>query len=125
MALFTNPFTIAAEKCENREISKRIKIEGRIARKLVCNALEMIGNADVHDGEEWVLKNCDNAGKIMNALFSTDEDRICFRSADGSKQATFYLVYGNDGDDVISDYTDNETARAVMEIVEAYIDGLC
>lgn len=127
MPLFTTPFTLAAERASaegSRELANRIRTEGKIARKLVCIGLEVCGQADVHDGEEWVLTRCANAGKVMDALFSTDDDRIRFRSPDGTKNAVFYLVYGNDGYDVISDYTANETAEAIMAQVQPYIDNL-
>lgn len=121
------PFTIAAEKLHaegSRAAAERIRTEGRIVRKLIETGLEIAGAADLNDGEEWVIMRSTSVSDILAASFSTDEDRIRFRSPDGSMNAVFYLVYGNDGFDVISDYSDNDTAAKIMAIVSPYIDWL-
>lgn len=127
MAKHINPYVAAADKAREagfRALAHRISIEGRIVSRLVNTGLEKGYQVDVNDGEEWVVTRSTSAREIIEACFSTDEDRIRFRTPDGTRNAVFYLVYGNDGFDVISDYTDNETAAGIMAEVDPYVRKL-
>lgn len=95
--------------------------ERSVVQKLVEQALAQNFLISVHDGGEWVVKASSNKSKIMGALFTTDEEWLRFRdrkaSLSNSLVGDVYLVYGNaeDGSEVISDYTDNETMKALVD----------
>jgi hypothetical protein len=118
---FTDSAKAAEAKGEKR-LAKRIRIEGRICAALVDALLAKDCTVSVNDGEEWVVKRSTDKGTIINALFSTDEDRIVARDADGTLRGSWYLVYGNDGYDVISDYSANDFADAIWEELRPVID---
>lgn len=64
----------------------------------------------VYDGEEIVVHHSTDIHKIHEALFNTDEDYLfVYIKGDNEKdtrpQYWVKCVYGNDGWDVISDYT--------------------
>ena len=101
-----NPFTLAVRNATSADVKNRIRIEGQIAAKLVEHALKTGHTVSVHDGEEWVLKRSKHADAILNAMFSTDQDLLAIRPADGSEVfGRVTLIYGNTGYDVISDYS--------------------
>lgn len=83
-----------------------------IERKIVSQAIRDLTNAGyevvVNDGEDDVTEPTMDYSTIFNAMFSTDMDylkvyapgiRIC--------NGWVFFVYGNDGPDVINDYTTN------------------
>ena len=88
--------------------------EARVARKLIRAALAAGYTVSVHDGEEWTVKRSIREADILDALATTDEDRLLMRSPTandiGEVVGSFWLVYGNDenGEELISDHTDNE-----------------
>lgn len=83
----------------------RIKLERKIVRKAVKDLLAKYSTISVNDGEIWVLKRSTDLTEVMKALFSTDEDSIAVYDASGNRQGSVYFVYGNDGYDVIADYS--------------------
>jgi hypothetical protein len=118
-------FTTTAQNAEakgEKRLAKRIRIEGRICAALTDAILAKGATISVNDGEEWVVKRSTDKGAIINALFSTDEDRIVARDAEGTLLGSWYLVYGNDGYDVISDYSANDFAEAIWEELRPVID---
>lgn len=64
-----------------------------------------VDNGD-NDGHEYQLGYSTNRADILNAMFLTDDERL-YVGRDGETIGWVYLVYGNDGWDVISDYTVN------------------
>lgn len=63
----------------------------------------------VNNGEENVLLNSRDEAAILGALWTTDEDHL-FLNLDPTTWARagwIRLIYGNDGWDVINDYTTN------------------
>lgn len=80
------------------------RIERAIAREVVDGLLRFGYTVDVFDGEGYALKRSCDADAIMDALHATDEDYLY--AHDGDRLAGWVrLVYGNDGYDVIADYT--------------------
>ena len=98
-------------------LARRIRAEKRIATALVTHALDRGYRISVNDGEDWPVKRSADKAEIMAALFSTDEDTIVLRSSAGEKVGWFRLIYGNDGWDVVSDYSANPTCDAIWEKV--------
>ncbi len=61
----------------------------------------------------------------MEALFTTEDDRLYFcDAATWQRLGWFWLIYGNDGTDVSSDYTANEKTEEIMNAVQPIIDRL-
>jgi hypothetical protein len=119
-----DPFeTIAAQR--TGDLARRIRTEGKIARKLVAELLARRFSVSVNDGEEWTVNRSTDKAEIVGALFSTDEDIIRGFRPDGSTIGMAYLVYGNDGYDVINDYTANGEMEEIMEeVINPYCDKL-
>jgi hypothetical protein len=106
-------------------IEKRIETERRIVSRIVKDAIKAGYSMSVYDGEEWVLKSCNEYQKTMRALFSTDEDTILFKTNDNRTVGRVYLVYGNDdGFDVICDYTANEVTENLLKGAEQLAEDL-
>lgn len=83
----------------------RQEVERKIISKLIDDALEAGFNIDVNDGEETTLEHSTNREAILAAMFTTDEDWIVLHR--GELRGWVRLIYGNDGWDVINDYTTN------------------
>lgn len=74
----------------------------------------------IYDGEEYPIKESRDLDKIMANIGQCDEETIEVRHAtddgtSGIKLGSIYLVYGNEGWDVICDHTDS---RAMHELLE-------
>ena len=90
--------------------------ERAICMRLVSRALAAGYSVSVFDGEEFLLVDSRNKTAILAAMFSTDYDALTFRDATGRKIGVVALIYGN-GEDVISDYSDNEATCKLVESV--------
>lgn len=119
-----DPFeTIAAAR--TGDLARRIRTEGKIARKLVSELLARGFSVSVNDGEEWTVNRSTDKAEIVGALFSTDEDIIRGFRADGQTIGMAYLVYGNDGYDVVNDYSTGKEMEQIMEeVINPYCDRL-
>ncbi|MCW5679587.1 hypothetical protein [Rhizobium sp.] len=107
----------AAEDRGERALARRLKAEKRMSVALVTACLKRGFVISVSDGEDWPVKRSENKAEILAALFSTDEDVIVIRTEDGVKAGWFQLIYGNDGHDVVSDYSSNDTCDAIWNEV--------
>ena len=88
------------------EVKKRQNIEKAVIRAFVKSALADGCDISVYDGEAYALKRSTDQTKIMAAIMSTDEDRLDVWKGD-KMIGWALLIYGNDGWDVICDYTTN------------------
>lgn len=125
-----SPFTTAAKAALARgssETHQRITIEGRVVGHLIDHALATGHAVSVNDGEETTVHRSSKRSEILGACFTTDEDYlILHRPSDGPTErfGYVYLVYGNSGFDVISDYgsKDLDAFSAWMKPVEDYAE---
>ncbi len=98
-------------------IEKRIAVEKRIVRRFVKDALAAGHRLSVsyergYDIDE-MLNGSRNIKEIMDAAFAADDAHLFVHKADGPttengsvlSEGWVYIVLGNDGYDVISDYT--------------------
>lgn len=93
------------------EVARRQNVELAILRATVNALLKNGFTLSVFDGEEDLLIKGESEGSkdkkaIFDALFNTDEDYLNAWK-DGRIFGWVRFVYGNDGWDVISDYTTN------------------
>lgn len=72
----------------------------------------------VYDGEEQVLPPTSDPPAVMAALFSVDEEYITVCRG-GKPVGWVYLVHGNGGWDVVSDYTTNLAPLMARSIAAA------
>jgi len=88
-------------------VKTRQRIERQIARKFLRIALAA-GYAISLDngGDDFEFKDSTDFKFIVGEMFATDEERL-YLSKDGKRCGWVYFVYGNDGYDVICDYTTN------------------
>jgi hypothetical protein len=87
-------------------VEKRIRIEKKIASRLVADAIAAGYSLSVNNGEEVVIRQSRDKAAILAEMFSVDMEHLIYHK-DGVRQGWVYLVYGNGGWDVICDYTTN------------------
>jgi hypothetical protein len=92
----------------------RIVIERKIVTALIDHALAEGYELSVDDGGETFPWTTDRA-EVLDQLMNTDEDRLYLRK-DG-RTAWVFLVYGNEGWTVISDY--NTSLESLLEPINA------
>jgi hypothetical protein len=87
-------------------VKMRQEVERKIAEALINQALAAGYQISVDNGEDEESGVWDTSEEILASMFQTDEDRL-YMWKDGDRFGWVYFVYGNDGWDVISDYTTN------------------
>lgn len=118
---FTN-YADAAMDRGDLHTAKRIKVEGRVCAALIDALLAKGALISVNNGEEWNVKTSTDKATIIGGLFETDMDTLLARDADGNKLGWWSLIYGNDGYDVISDYSANDFAESIWNEIKPVID---
>lgn len=115
-------------------IKARQRVERSIARRVILDALRAGYTLSVFDGEEATLLYSDDSKSILKALFTTDEDWLLFHNADNDRKLDtrgippndgwVQFVYGNDGYDVISNYTINleRVLTGAFALADKYAD---
>lgn len=101
----------------------RIYVEQLIVRKLAHELLKAGYGLDVAQAGDPIdaRNSTQNERTILSRLMETDEDYL--RVFDGEKWFGWVrLVYGNDGPDVVNDYTTN--LETVLKPVNEYADTL-
>ena len=76
-----------------------------IARTIVRRALAKGWTISVNDGEEWTVTKSTKRAEILDAMATTDMDKLAFFA--GECVGVIMLIYCNDSE-CICDYTDNE-----------------
>jgi hypothetical protein len=91
-------------------VKMRQEVERKIATAVIDAALAAGLKLNVDNGgdTEELVEPSDKKHEILEAMFAADEDRLYFyRSGDKVPFGWVYFVYGNDGWDVVNDYTTN------------------
>lgn len=119
-------------------VRKRITIEIRIARKMIRLMKKAGWKAyAVNDGEEF-HRGLKTEKEVMEHAFAVEEASIYFKNPslkykdDEGKEHTVshhaYLVFGNDGYDVVADWSygegEGDTFDEVMEQLSVYTDAI-
>jgi hypothetical protein len=84
-------------------IRRRIAMERRIVKAIIKAGTDAGYELSVNDGEHSYPWSADPK-TVYGNLFKTDEESIRFRK-DGKWVGSVLLVYGNDGYDVLRDYS--------------------
>jgi hypothetical protein len=101
-------------------VQTRQSIERQIIERLVQDALAAGFQITVDDGgDEPSLKRSTDPDAIMAAVMLTDEDRLYYSQPGQPIQGWVFLVYGNGGWDVVTDYTTNLEALLAGANAEA------
>ena len=98
------PEKLTPETIPNAAARARITIERKIVLRLIDDLLAAGCELSVFDGEELYPSTTDRAA-VIDAVMNTDADTLMVRRARDGLKGWVELVYGNDGWDVISDYT--------------------
>lgn len=108
------------------DVKQRQDIERQIISKLVTDILDAGYAISVDDGgEEPAITKSTNHENIMAAVMLTDEDQIVVHQQYGRRIVGFvFLVYGNDGWDVINDYSTTLEDLGILKGAEALADEL-
>ena len=110
----------------DQSLHKRITVERAIMRRTIAALLAAGYMLRVYDGEEWACDLTVDPVVVMDALMSTDEDKLYVwrKHADGGWQRVgwVYFVYGNSGYEVIADHTTN--LSDVLKPVDDYADAI-
>lgn len=101
-------------------VKARIALEKRIASKIVHAALAHDWSVSTNDGESWNINKSRKFPEIMASLFTTDEDGLYFFDDQGRRTGWVILIYGNEGYDVVSDYSTR--IEAMMAPINDYAD---
>ncbi|EJD3148827.1 hypothetical protein M1V18_004400 [Salmonella enterica] len=102
-------------------VETRQRIERQIAKATAERLIAAGYKVAVFDGEEIALQKTTDVPAIVGAMFSTDEDYLFVYLAEGDESIGFVrFIYGNDGWDVINDYTTNleDSLKAVNELAD-------
>lgn len=119
----------------NFQLKQRIACEKEIFSRVVDVALAAGYWLRVHNGEDWDTTLTQDKAELVKEYNNCDEARLYFLKADKKQSTTqdaldngnvycgwVYFVYGNDGPDVISDYTVN--LEDLLKPVNDYCDTL-
>jgi hypothetical protein len=105
-------------------VKSRQRIEHTIARKVVSALLLADYAISVDNGDELVLQAPSlKKAKIMKALGSTDEDTLFVYGKNRQILGLICFVYGNDGYDLISDWTSCDQLNSIIEPILEEIES--
>lgn len=94
---------------DNPKVAARQMVERKIAQLTIEVLLKAGYSLGVNDGEETTISYSKDAHEVFEAMFTTDEDYLYIYERPAEKDATpdmwVRFVYGNDGWDVIADYS--------------------
>jgi len=101
-------------------IHRRIAIEKAIYARIVQDALIMGYRVSVYNGDpdgEYELEQSSDYFDIIGAGYATDYDKLYFHNHIG-RAGWVFLVYGNDGWDLINDYVATPEIEAIIKGAE-------
>jgi hypothetical protein len=103
-------------------VKARQRLERMIARRVVLDGIRAGYSLSVDNGgdEDEIVKST-KAKDILEAMFATDDEKLYFYKGD-TCVGWVWFVYGNDGYDVVSDYTTNleEVMKGADELAAKY-----
>ena len=105
------------------------EMERRIIRKLLEMLIEAGYSLSVWDGESYAIMNSRNVDDTLAEMGHTGEDNLQVSMPDandpyGNELGDIYLIYGNDGHDVIADDNVDPVLEPILDQVEAFANDL-
>ena len=88
----------------DHEIQARILVEYAVVSSLVDELLEQGCLISINDGDGIALRKSTNRNAILSSIMSVDEEHLIVYHQTG-RLGSIFLVYGNDGWDVVNDYS--------------------
>ena len=82
-----------------------LEIEKQIIEKTVHTLIDLGYFLSVWDGEDFAIIQSSDAEGVIAAMAQTEEESLHVLKAEGKRAGVVYFVYGNDGWDVICDYS--------------------
>jgi hypothetical protein len=83
----------------------RQTIERRIIETIAKDMIAAGNSVSVHDGEEVTVSKSIDVNAVVNATMTVDEEHLIVHDNTGTRIGSIFLVYGNDGWDVVNDYS--------------------
>lgn len=105
---------------KDEAIRQRILIERAIVRRAVRDIVAAGYMVRVHDGETWATGLEKSVDAVMAEIGQCDEERLYVWNPsttpgqDGNYAGSIFLVYGNDGWDVMADHTDSPLMHELL-----------
>lgn len=115
------PWVNGDARLVHRDIAKRQRIERKVCSKVIRDALVAGFSISVYDGEATVLRKATSLKPILKAMFSVDDERLYFYAGQERHEGSVLFVYGNDGCDVIADYSAKDGSE-LQKLLEAAMD---
>lgn len=104
-------------------INARKRMEKTIARRVILDAIAAGYTLNVYNGGETdeLPEPSNKVRTILGAMFGTDEEHLIFFK-EGKRKGWVWFVYGNDGWDVVSDYTTNleDVMKGANDLADKY-----
>ena len=110
-----------------KDIIQRILIERSVIRKTIRDILASHGETysiSVYDGEQIAISKSRDIDLIMDNIGQCDEEWLHVFAGE-RKLGYVYLVYGNDGWDVLADSSANAELVSLMTGAEQLSEELC
>ena len=92
-----------------------------IARRLITDAIAAGYNIKVYDGQDILSPQKQNAKSILDLMFGVDEEFL-FIYKNYTRIGWVRFIYGNEGWDVISDYSTSLGELGIMKEAEKLAD---
>lgn len=106
-------------------------MERQVIKALVTEAFKRGFTKVIIDngGDDDDRITCTNLEEVMSSIQQTDEEHMFFAHPDVAKMPCVYLVYGNDGYDVIADHSSSlnemiDTIQPLIDTLEAQFHGV-
>ena len=100
-------------------LKNRIALERRIVRSIVKNALAAGWTIAIDNGGDTYEYEGTNRARILESIMLTDDEHLYFfKPGEVRPFGWVYFVYGNDGWDVLNDYTCNLDATGILKKAE-------
>ena len=104
---------------------RRMRMEKRMASALVKAILRWGYSVTIDNGEAKEIVKSTSYREIMDVMCQTDEEHVVLYDEAGKRHGWFYLVYGNDGWDLVADYGVNDVTDAIWnQVISPLADKL-
>lgn len=110
------------DKSLSPNVKRRQDLERRITDEIVKALFQQGFVVRIHDGECFCSKRTTDPVAVQKAVQSTDEDCIyVYPANEVDPVAVIQLIYGNDGHDVVSDWSNIRLLDPIIKpIIEKY-----